>query len=67
VNTCPLILEYEIINALKFTPDNDDLFTITFLLGKNLLPNPNKLSLDPHISLNIIDLPTTHTPINTKS
>jgi len=28
VNTCPPILEYKIINALKFSPDNDALFTI---------------------------------------
>jgi len=34
VYTGPPISEYEIINALKFSPDNDDLFTITFLLLK---------------------------------
>jgi len=30
----PPILEYEIINAPKFTSNNDDLFIITFLLVK---------------------------------
>ena len=31
-----------------------------FPSDKNLLPNPNNLNLDPRISVNISDLPTTH-------
>ena len=35
VNTCPPISEYELINAPKFSLDNDDLFYNYFLLIKN--------------------------------
>jgi len=64
VNTCPPILEYKIINAPKFTLDNDH---HNYLLGKKLLPNSSKSSPDFRASTNIAQSPTIFIPIKAKA
>jgi len=46
VNTCPPISEFKIINAPKFSPNNDDLFTIISFWQQ--LITKSSLNLDLH-------------------